>query len=647
MAVLLACFSLLGSVHAELVANGGFESPGAEGAYPDNWTADFNSYGSHTGTSAAHSGAWFWHPGASASAGGGYQDLTTAIGDIYTVSLWIQNWSAGAGSSHVRVLLGDAGTDTIAIDDTGGSASVFASAGIVANELHAITDGTVWQQVTFQFIATATTTRLGIYNANMSGDTYHSINVDDVSVIPDDWWWGARDPVPAHGATGVTRSQILRWTAGTGAPQAIDYHYVYFGADSAAIAAATKGDPSQVATLPVGTTEYAPVLAANTTYYWRVDEVIEPDRDPNHVEKGVVWRFETPEIICARYPISDVNKDCKVDLSDIALLAVEWLTDNMTEVRDRWDAQTAWNWYAQVGPITGCNYVPRTAVNTTEMWQADTFDPITIDQELGWARQCGINSVRVFVQYIVYQEDAQGLLERLDRFLAIADSHGISTTLVLLDDCFGPEPSPGPQPDPIPGVHNSRWTSSPGEFRKQEIFRPNLKEYVTEIIYRYKNDSRILMWDLYNEAQSSSRPLLEQVFKWARAVNPSQPLTSCWQASDLWDVASFHDYNPPNESYLSGINAERPAINTECIARTRGSVFSTVLPAYANHGIGWYMWGLVKGRIQTYYPWGSPQGAPEPEVWFHDLLHPDGTPYDPAEITLIQNFPNVYVPPTP
>jgi GrpB-like predicted nucleotidyltransferase (UPF0157 family) len=35
--------------------------------------------------------------------------------------------------------------------------------------------------------------------------------------------------------------------------------------------------------------------------------------------------------------------------------------------------------------IRGVNFLPSTAVNSTEMWAPETFDPATIDRELGWA----------------------------------------------------------------------------------------------------------------------------------------------------------------------------------------------------------------------------------------------------------------------
>jgi len=304
----------------------------------------------------------------------------------------------------------------------------------------------------------------------------------------------------------------------------------------------------------------------------------------------------------------------------------------------RWPAEKAWKWHAQVGPIAGCNYVPRTAVNTTEMWQKESFDPKTIDEELGWARRCGMNSVRVFVQYLVYEDDPEGLIARMDQFLGIAAKHGISVMFILFDDCWKPEPKLGKQPDPIPGVHNSQWTASPGNSRKNPDYWPKLAKYVKGVVGHFANDKRVLVWDLYNEPKTASRPLVLHAFKWARQANASQPVTTCWQAADVSDVITFHDYGKPDPVKLAKLCAERPAICTECISRGAGSTFKAVMPAFAEQGIGWYMWGLVQGRIQTHYPWGSPKGAPEPKLWHHDLLRPDGTPYDATEIELIKKY---------
>jgi hypothetical protein len=108
----------------------------------------------------------------------------------------------------------------------------------------------------------------------------------------------------------------------------------------------------------------------------------------------------------------------------------------------RWPAERAWQWHREKPWPVRCNFLPSTAVNDVEMWQRETFDPATIDRELGWARGLGFNSVRVFLNYVVWEADAEGLKQRMARFLQIADKHRISAMFILFDDCFKPEPSP-------------------------------------------------------------------------------------------------------------------------------------------------------------------------------------------------------------
>ncbi|MBA7696348.1 hypothetical protein ES703_104995 [subsurface metagenome] len=232
-------------------------------------------------------------------------------------------------------------------------------------------------------------------------------------------------------------------------------------------------------------------------------------------------------------------------------------------VKNRWSKEKAWQWYRKVSPLRGCNYLPRTAVNMTEMWQAGTFDPKTIDEELDWAEKAGYNSMRIYLQYLVWKDDPGGLKKRLDEFLTIADKHGISSMLILFCDCAfsGKEPYLGKQVEPVPGVHNSGWVPSPGLKRvTDKAVWPDLEKYVKDIVGSFGKDERVLMWDLYNEPGNSgmgekSLPLAEAAFAWARATNPSQPLTiGAWagfqsrmskRLMELSDIVSFHGVTTP------------------------------------------------------------------------------------------------------
>jgi len=327
--------------------------------------------------------------------------------------------------------------------------------------------------------------------------------------------------------------------------------------------------------------------------------------------------------------------------------------------RSRWVPDRAWEWSKAHPWMCGFNYVPSTAVNTTELWQAETFDPATIDRELGWAAGLGFNTCRIFVQYLVWTRDPAGLKERMDRFLSLADKHRISVMFCLFDDCAfsGKEPFLGKQDAPVPGVHNSAWTSSPG--LKRVVDRSSwtdLRAYVADVVGRFARDRRVVVWDLYNEPGNSdmgnkSLPLLEATFTWSREAGPTQPLTvGIWTDGlkeinrcciEQSDVVSFHLY-ASTEAVSRKIadlkKTGRPILCTEWMARPLGGNFRTGLPAFKKEGVSCYCWGLVNGKTQTQFPWGSPKGAPEPKVWFHDLFRRDGTVYDPNETQFIREF---------
>jgi len=329
---------------------------------------------------------------------------------------------------------------------------------------------------------------------------------------------------------------------------------------------------------------------------------------------------------------------------------------NGTTVEGQWSAGKAWAWYSCRPWLVGCNFLPSTAVNDVEMWQKATFDAATIDRELGWARQLGFNTVRVFLNYVVWQNDVAGLKTRFAEFLKIADRHGISVMPILLDDCnfAGRVAAAGKQSDPVPGVHNSQWVSSPPlAMVTDRSAWPALEQYVKDVVKAFGQDRRIVVWDLYNEPGNGmgdkSRPLMEAAFAWAREAKPSQPLTTgAWadftspfsrRMMELSDIVSFHGYDPPAEieAKLKICAAHgRPVLCTEWLVRRGGNSVERLLPLFRDRKIGCWNWGLVAGRTQTYFPWGSPQGAPEPQQWQHDILRADGRPFSAREVQFIK-----------
>ena len=154
--------------------------------------------------------------------------------------------------------------------------------------------------------------------------------------------------------------------------------------------------------------------------------------------------------------------------------------------------------------LRGANFTPSTAINQLEFWQEETFDPETIDRELGWAEEIGFNCMRVYLHHLAWEVDKEGFKDRMGQYLAIADKHNIRTIFVFFDDCWNPTYSAGKQPDPKPGVHNSGWVRDPGDllFTSPELVDV-LEAYVKDILETFKDDKRIVLWDLYNEPGNS------------------------------------------------------------------------------------------------------------------------------------------------
>jgi hypothetical protein len=343
----------------------------------------------------------------------------------------------------------------------------------------------------------------------------------------------------------------------------------------------------------------------------------------------------------------------------------------------RWSEAKAASWYAQQPWLVGSNYIPASAINELEMWQGDTFDPEEIDKELGWAEALGMNTMRVFLHDLLWEQDHAGFQRRIEKFLTIAAKHRIRPVFVLFDSCWDPNPKVGPQHPPIPGVHNSGWVQSPGKMALADAGQyPRLKEYVQGVVGAFAGDSRVLAWDVWNEPDNTNDgayskvelkdkkkfvlALLPQVFAWAREVRPSQPLSSGvwewdWTSAEKLsavarvqleqsDVISFHNYGWPEdfERQVQWLMAyKRPLICTEYMARGAGSTFDTVLPIAKKYKVGAINWGFVAGKTQTYLPWDSwekPYVLSQPPIWFHDIFYRDGRPYREREVDLIREL---------
>ncbi len=326
-----------------------------------------------------------------------------------------------------------------------------------------------------------------------------------------------------------------------------------------------------------------------------------------------------------------------------------------------WSKEQTNEWYTQWGWLRGANFNPSSAINQLEMWQAESFDTAAINRELGWAESIGMNAMRVYLHHLAWEVDPEGFKSRMSQYLEIADTHGIVTIFVFFDDCWNPTYVSGKQPEPKPGIHNSGWVQDPGTliFENPEL-DSILETYMKDVLTYFAKDTRIVLWDVYNEPGNSgygnrSMPLLQKAFQWGREVNPSQPLSAGIWHFDLKelnkfqlensDVITYHNYQD-SASHAHMIDTlktyGKPLICTEYMARTRNSTFQTIMPMLKANTIVAINWGLVAGKSNTIYAWDTPiPDGGEPSVWFHDIFRADGSVYSQPEVDLIRKLSEV------
>ena len=372
----------------------------------------------------------------------------------------------------------------------------------------------------------------------------------------------------------------------------------------------------------------------------------------------------------------------QLTLAVIILIFIQCQQTPKSVLDFRWTEERAWQWHNENGWMVGTNFNPSTSINQLEFWQEDTYDQETIERELEWSAELGMNMHRVYLHNLLWDQDSIGFLKRVDTYLEISERKGIKTLLVLLDDVWHPIPKLGNQPEPIPFVHNSGWVQAPGSKILGDSSRHNeLKNYIKGVITHFADDKRVMGWDLYNEPDNVSPDdpkypergpevkekhiyslsLLKKTFRWAREVNPSQPLTvGLWKDPVTWrnidslsaidrfaisnsDVISFHAYGSLEETMKKIEDLEqfnRPLLCTEYLARGEQNTFQVILPLFKEKEVAAVNWGFVAGKTNTAFPWSSWQVKFDslPKIWHHDIYLPDKTPYDQKEIDFLKEI---------
>lgn len=350
----------------------------------------------------------------------------------------------------------------------------------------------------------------------------------------------------------------------------------------------------------------------------------------------------------------------------------------------RWSPKKANEWYAQMGWLRGCNFLPSNCKGFLDMFQSYQSDEhlACADAELALAASLGYNSIRFLLNFNVWRLEHDHLLKQFDAYLSLCKKHGMTAMVMLGCDCCVPKTKL--YTPPALGEQRVDWGWHGGtkhsafEDRKEvghhlldiPEFRELYYAFIREIITIHKEDPRICVWDLYNEPGNSNRdeitlPHLQKFFEIAREIDPIQPLTAClWR----WDDAQFETPSPcaqfclDNADIITYHNYEnleknvriirflrrfgRPVMNTEWMARPLGSTVFDLFPLFYLENVSCFNWGLVAGKAQYFECWNNIWDRYEAGVdenidfrlWFHDLFRPSHRPYDPKETALIRRI---------
>ena len=351
----------------------------------------------------------------------------------------------------------------------------------------------------------------------------------------------------------------------------------------------------------------------------------------------------------------------------------------------RWSKEKAWEWYNSRPWIRGCNYMGSDCANRIDQWQEYGFEEKlkTADREFALMEKIGYNSIRIIIEYEVWDRQHDGFMDRLDRYIETAWRHGITSMIVLSNECSVRTPTFQPAVFGEQfwewGFHGGKewktWYAHGTDTRYNLLDDPEVVPHyydmVREIMTKYARDERVIAWNVMNEPgngrASKSLPHLKKFFEIGREIDPIQPLMAdVWRgmkncratteieqyALEKSDVISFHSYTSYDDNIrliyqLKKIG--RPAINTEWLHRFYQKL-EEIFPLYFLERIGCYQWGLVQGKYQTYEysqaTWQKYERDGYEAVkhidftkWCHDLYRFGGRfPYDPKEIEVIKKY---------
>ncbi|MGQ8334938.1 hypothetical protein ACUNWD_00185 [Sunxiuqinia sp. A32] len=323
----------------------------------------------------------------------------------------------------------------------------------------------------------------------------------------------------------------------------------------------------------------------------------------------------------------------------IAFFTFSYSINGRAEGRDQWSETQAWEWESKVGIIKGFNApsVPYPGMDRSAILEK--------------AASLGYNSVRIWIPPGTERSGdfLQGIVDE-------ASKYHMTVSPVLRTNSY----------------FKSYFDGDNRAEAEKEI-----KDYLINTVGRFKDDPRIIFWDVANEPALrysfdgkawekeglEEIELVQNIVRWTRELNPAQPVTSSAlfltehvyednkvhsalkELASMSDIHNFHlyDLSVNRMKALDDMVAllkslgDRPITCTEIVGRTRGGTFARSLTACSKYHIHFYNWGMYTSDANWDVAWDLSSFEPY-EPWFHDVLHPDGYPYDWRDLEWVRTF---------
>lgn len=297
--------------------------------------------------------------------------------------------------------------------------------------------------------------------------------------------------------------------------------------------------------------------------------------------------------------------------------------------------------------IKGADYTPSYAHNDLEEWR--DYDEATIERELSYASRMGLNCVRTFLNYTVYENNREKFLKSVLHMVRTADSLGMKVMPAVFDSCFS-------EIEPKIDLQLNEWIPNPGVMNLKEDFWPKGEAYCRDLIDLLKNENGLLMWDVMNEplctayvwghgpegnAKNKAEifAFLKHFCDFIRENDDVNPITvghadfATNDETQEWeDILSFHTYAPTEKSLESimqqamkqGEKYGKQMFCSETGCAGRANPYDSAIEIATRNKVGYFVWELMIGESF----WNDR----------HGIVYTDGTIRDPSIVAAINGF---------